>query len=408
MANVLHSQVALGSRHSLQNLEYADEAARLAATGLTSDNLYQIARQQDDDSLWMLVEVSPEIWAQLWTSTTAEIDADDASFKVSVDNTSVLSMKKGGGAPNLIFGYEGNNITNIPLVIGNSVLGGGELGATNRIDGAATCHATIAGGKNNYIQGTASTNPNDATNSFIGAGVSNTVQTISAFIGGGSSNLCANGADASAICGGSLNSVTAAFGFIGAGSGNSINSGGNYSVIPGGQANTISGPNSIAAGQANSVTSAWSTAFGTDHIVSGDYGTALGRECTAGGLQSFAAGYNCEANSTDSFALGENAISAAVNSFCISDGASVANNNSRTWRSYFTNGHSFEGGNVAIKTTTATDPLDVNGDTMRLRTPKTPASASDTGNQGSIAWDSDYIYICVATDAWKRVGISTW
>jgi len=39
---------------------------------------------------------------------------------------------------------------------------------------------------------------------------------------------------------------------------------------------------------------------------------------------------------------------------------------------------------------------------------QTPSSASDTGTAGQIAWDSDYIYVCVATNTWKRVGISTW
>jgi hypothetical protein len=37
-----------------------------------------------------------------------------------------------------------------------------------------------------------------------------------------------------------------------------------------------------------------------------------------------------------------------------------------------------------------------------------PASAAATGVAGTIAYDSDYIYVCVATDTWKRVGISTW
>lgn len=41
-------------------------------------------------------------------------------------------------------------------------------------------------------------------------------------------------------------------------------------------------------------------------------------------------------------------------------------------------------------------------------TPSTPASASATGTQGMIAADADYIYVCTATDTWKRVGISTW
>ena len=41
-------------------------------------------------------------------------------------------------------------------------------------------------------------------------------------------------------------------------------------------------------------------------------------------------------------------------------------------------------------------------------TTKTPASAADTGTVGTITYDTDYIYICVATDTWKRVGIATW
>ena len=39
---------------------------------------------------------------------------------------------------------------------------------------------------------------------------------------------------------------------------------------------------------------------------------------------------------------------------------------------------------------------------------KTPSSASDTGTEGEISWDTNYIYVCVATDTWKRVALSTW
>ena len=37
-----------------------------------------------------------------------------------------------------------------------------------------------------------------------------------------------------------------------------------------------------------------------------------------------------------------------------------------------------------------------------------PASATDTGTAGEVAWSSNYIYICTATNTWKRVAISTW
>jgi len=38
----------------------------------------------------------------------------------------------------------------------------------------------------------------------------------------------------------------------------------------------------------------------------------------------------------------------------------------------------------------------------------TPASATATGTTGDICWDSNYIYVCVATDTWKRSAITTW
>lgn len=63
---------------------------------------------------------------------------------------------------------------------------------------------------------------------------------------------------------------------------------------------------------------------------------------------------------------------------------------------------------VGLGTSSPTAKLDVNGDTIRLRSSKTPSSASDTGNAGDIAWDADYVYVCVATNTWKRSAITTW
>ena len=37
-----------------------------------------------------------------------------------------------------------------------------------------------------------------------------------------------------------------------------------------------------------------------------------------------------------------------------------------------------------------------------------PSSSTDTGTAGQIAVDADYIYVCTATDTWKRVAIATW
>jgi hypothetical protein len=65
-------------------------------------------------------------------------------------------------------------------------------------------------------------------------------------------------------------------------------------------------------------------------------------------------------------------------------------------------------GNVGIGTTSPSQLLDVNSDSIRVRTAKTPASASATGTQGQIAWDASYIYVCTATNTWKRVALATW
>ena len=52
--------------------------------------------------------------------------------------------------------------------------------------------------------------------------------------------------------------------------------------------------------------------------------------------------------------------------------------------------------------------LQVDGDRVRISTAKTPASASDSGTTGEICWDANYIYVCTATNTWKRASLSTW
>jgi hypothetical protein len=52
--------------------------------------------------------------------------------------------------------------------------------------------------------------------------------------------------------------------------------------------------------------------------------------------------------------------------------------------------------------------LDISGSAMRLRNSSTPANAGSVGVQGEIRWDANYIYVCIATDTWKRVAIGTW
>jgi len=71
-----------------------------------------------------------------------------------------------------------------------------------------------------------------------------------------------------------------------------------------------------------------------------------------------------------------------------------------------------DGGDVGIGTASPTISdgagLHLAGKILRIGTAKTPSSAGDTGNAGEICWDSDYVYVCVATNTWKRAALSSW
>ncbi|QDP63351.1 MAG: hypothetical protein GOVbin703_98 [Prokaryotic dsDNA virus sp.] len=47
-------------------------------------------------------------------------------------------------------------------------------------------------------------------------------------------------------------------------------------------------------------------------------------------------------------------------------------------------------------------------DTITIRNQNAPASATSNGFRGEIRYDSNYIYVCVADNTWKRVLLSTW
>jgi hypothetical protein len=41
-------------------------------------------------------------------------------------------------------------------------------------------------------------------------------------------------------------------------------------------------------------------------------------------------------------------------------------------------------------------------------TGNTPANANSTGTKGQIVWDANYIYVCTATNTWRRAALSSW
>lgn len=71
-------------------------------------------------------------------------------------------------------------------------------------------------------------------------------------------------------------------------------------------------------------------------------------------------------------------------------------------------GISSAGGGVLTLGAPTAGAVRVNHDALRIMTPRTPAAAGAAGTTGDICWDSNYVYVCVATNTWKRSALSTW
>ncbi len=66
-------------------------------------------------------------------------------------------------------------------------------------------------------------------------------------------------------------------------------------------------------------------------------------------------------------------------------------------------------GNIPISSTVNIVGQEITGTKFKLSDLNTaPISATDTGTLGEIRVTSDYIYVCTATNVWKRSALSTW
>jgi hypothetical protein len=104
-------------------------------------------------------------------------------------------------------------------------------------------------------------------------------------------------------------------------------------------------------------------------------------------------------STTDSVFLGAQARSAAdgqTNEIVIGKGAIGSGTNTATI------------GNTSLTRTVFNGTGDFSGNLIRVRTQKTPASAVDTGSAGEWCNDASYLYVCTATDTWKRAALASW
>jgi hypothetical protein len=49
----------------------------------------------------------------------------------------------------------------------------------------------------------------------------------------------------------------------------------------------------------------------------------------------------------------------------------------------------------------------INGSTIRIMNDRTPSTSSDPGYKGEICYDTNYLYICISTNTWKRIALSS-
>lgn len=49
----------------------------------------------------------------------------------------------------------------------------------------------------------------------------------------------------------------------------------------------------------------------------------------------------------------------------------------------------------------------IEGTTLCISQERTPSTSSSTGIKGECCWDQSYVYLCTATNTWKRLALSS-
>jgi hypothetical protein len=178
--------------------------------------------------------------------------------------------------------------------------------------------------------------------------------------------------------------------------------------------NQISPPNTPIVDARGKVTTPWYRFFaslrkGTGDAMAGEVGTATGSGLEGGGVVADGVNLAIADGGVTDVRLRDSAGCSVIGRQASgigtpSDVVATTNNMVLSRESNLLAFRNFVNG-VSIGPTTAA-PL-VSTDLLRVAT-QTPASASATGTAGTIAWDASYIYVCTATDTWKRVAIATW
>ncbi len=317
----------------------------------------------------------------------------------------------GSMSPLQIFNAPGRYTVRIPANVGTAtvtVIGAGGQGSS--------------GGYGGYITGTFD------TTAYVG-------QTLTVQVGGSSyDNTQPASASFVSFLGGGPIIAMAGAGGNGASSGAVFSSGGhggggtgNFIAIPGGS--VAIGLNGQTLGNAGGGQGGQTGGGGGGGVVYGPYSTpgqpGLGRpgpETYAdvrggGGLIAGANGYTSGgggAQYLDFSGVLQNGGGGGGSSF-VSSAFTITNSLRGDTGAYATTvpagyGRGGQGGYVSISYVVPpslyTSGDIVSGAGLRISAPTVPDSATATGTPGQIAWDANYIYVCVGTNTWKRCALS--
>ena len=329
---------------------------------------------------------------------------------------------------------------------------------TSTIDSGST-YSSILGGKNNVIS-------DSSGYSFIGGGYQNTNTGSRSSIVGGSNNT--NSSDYSSIVGGKNNTNSGYNSLIGGGdgiviSGNSLN----YSNIVNGKGNIITSNssgynlfyhNSIINGKNNGILNAYASeiiggfnnniqnGILTNSIVGGQnnyigqpsfndgwdgnflnakfalgiptignfIGNGWGNRIESNAFSAILGGlYNRISGTTNdasSQPYGKSTIVGGMNNQIIGLNSAYSSilGGQNNLINNINNVHII-GSNITGTTanTTYVNNLSVEDD-LFIPNPTVPSTSGDTGTKGQIAYDNDWIYVCVQNNTWKRAQLNAW
>lgn len=142
------------------------------------------------------------------------------------------------------------------------------------------------------------------------------------------------------------------------------------------------------------------------HNILMGYGT--GTSLTGGNDNIFIGGFATAWNSLQK-TFSVNAIAIGSGAYTTKDSQMVLGNLAN--REVIINGIASGAGEKAVRYNPATGVVTYSDDacgSMRITSSCAPISSSASGTAGDIAFDNDYLYVCVSANNWKRVSLSTW